>query len=117
MTYSVTVTVGRNVGSEPMAAESWDSFRERVADCLAMWCRIDVQGGFFMLSHSHGVGEWDGVPEDNYTVTAYGIERMGDAASVFESVQSSMAGYARVWEQDAIAVTFGAVALVSPENG
>lgn len=117
MTYSVTVTIGRNVGSEPMGYGLWDSFRESVADSLTMWCRINMRDGDFTLSHSHGVGEWDGVPEDSYTVTAYGIGSLADAANVFEAVQRSMAGYAGFWEQDAIAVTLGTVALVSPSEG
>lgn len=117
MTYSVTVTVGRNVGSEPMGDGLWDEFCDSVAECVAMWCDISVRDDGFILLHSRGVGEWDDVPEDNYTVTAYGIERLGDAARVFESVQESMAGYARIWGQDAIAVTLGTVALVSPSEG
>lgn len=117
MTYSVTVTVGRNVGSEPMGDGLWDEFRDSVAECLDGWCRvIDLDDGF-TLSHSHGVGEWDDVPEDNYTVTAYGIGSLADAARVFEGVQWSMAGYAGIWWQDSIAVTLGTVALVEPGEG
>lgn len=117
MSYSITVTIGRNVGVEPLPASSWRAFQDAVAECLAMWCRVGVRVGDFALSHSHGVGEWDGVPEDNYTVTAYGIERLADAAQVFESVQGVMRSYAGIWRQDAIAVTLGTVSLVEPGEG
>src|SRR5688572_25182850 len=60
MDRTVTVSIGRNVGSTPMPAVEWDDCRRAVLDLAFTFGAVHFRGS--------GIGEYDGVQEESYTV-------------------------------------------------
>lgn len=64
------VTIGRNVGDNPMSRESWAKFKSRVQ------CVIEANGGCILQRPVAGrehdqIGTWDGGSEDAAAFVAY----------------------------------------------
>lgn len=113
------VTIGRNVNGNPMSDAEWSDFKSYVLDSmLTQGNRIgdgQHQGDddSWFLSDSNGRGFWDGVPEDNYSVTLLHSSFMLPAN--YEDLRSDLKRFAKLFWQDAIAFMPHVVAdLVTP---
>ena len=97
---TVTVSIGRNVGSEPMAQGLWDNFVSVVRDSV----RRDANAVYVDAAAS--VGEWDGIAEESRTWVA-DIDEWDLGA-----LRNALTEWARTFRQDAIALTVGTTELV-----
>lgn len=106
MSATVTVSIGRNVGAEPMPVWEWHDVAARIESGLAE-CGAEV-----FVKRAESVGEWvtaDGVTvsEDSRTwVAAMDVE----ALVAFRRLLRVLCV---VYRQDAIALTVGTTELVS----
>lgn len=100
---SITVTIGRNVGTEPMSDERWIRFRADVVDHLSSL----VKPSFTFIYD--GVGEWEGVSEDSSAIL---LGETGYTASVAD-VGSVLSALARDYGQDAIGWSAGPAKLAT----
>lgn len=96
---TVTVSIGRNVGSVPMSDEAWQNFGHAVGALLGR-CSI------VYVSAAESRGEWEGIAEDSRTWVAECTEH--DAGYVREGLRALAAEF----RQDAIALTIGSTELV-----
>ena len=55
---TVFVSIGRNVGADPLPQPRWDSFQGRVASAISA-TGADILGTYL------GFGEWEGVSEES----------------------------------------------------
>lgn len=99
-TTTVTISAGRNVGAAPMSAKAWQSFRDDIA--LAIY---DAHGEIFVRD-ARSRGEWEGIEEDSATYVA-GVPR-----DYLPHIRDSLAYLARIYRQDAIALTVGETEFV-----
>lgn len=97
---TVTVSIGRNVGSEPMPDYEWSQFVELVR--LAV--KRDASAVYVDAAASRG--EWEGIAEDSRTWVA-DIDEWDLGA-----LRNSLRQYAVTFGQDAIALTVGTTELV-----
>lgn len=83
------VTIGRNVGDEPMEATEWLEFREKVATAI-------LRHGFTVLTEAVGEGFWEGDVEDSaiWVFTGEGTEYL---------LHNELGHLAYAYGQDAIA--------------
>lgn len=98
---TVTISIGRNVGSKPMAAPKWGDFRHAVARDLR-GASADVH-----VADAKSSGEWNGIAEESRTWVAV-VD-----SSALKAVRSNLADAARRFDQDAIALTTGQTELVT----
>lgn len=98
-TYTVTVTIGRNVGENPMTDGPWAEFKFEARSLLV------AVGGTLYVDGAEHVGEWDGIREDNCTYVAALTNVPRDALT------RAYRRLARKYKQDAIAVTYGETVL------
>lgn len=96
---SVTVTIGRNVGSEPMDDARWRAARHAVAVAVSDDAAPIVFAGV-------GLGVWEGSREDAYTIVGSGRDR------VSRRLRERLGAIAAEYGQDAIAVTAAPVEFV-----
>lgn len=101
---TVTVSIGRNVGSQPMSDNDWTNFISVVGASI----KRDANAVFVDAAASRG--EWDGIAEDSRTWVA-DIDEWDLGA-----LRGSLAEWARTFMQDAIAFTVGATELVNPRG-
>lgn len=98
---SVTVTIGRNVGDEPMGADAWKVFGELVQRALA-------DAGAEVWTDAQYTGSWEGVSEDARIFLA------GADALDAHTLRRALGRIAGEFRQDAIGVSVGAAELVAP---
>lgn len=98
MQTSTVVSVGRNIGSEPMSDSDWLGFRIELEQCLEP---------FGILFAGTGQGSWDGSGEQSHTVICHAL-----AEDEVGQVTSWLADLARSYGQEAIAFTVGATRLI-----
>lgn len=97
---TVTVSIGRNVGSAPLDAIEWSAFKEATRNLV-----LDATSRLFVDS-AWSVGRWDGVEEESCTFVG---EAYGPAVVI--ALHEALAGLARRFQQDAIAITSGTTFL------
>lgn len=101
------LNIGRNVGTEPMAADVWERFAGACADALAYAAR-DLMAGVTRtamradVQTHYGTGVWEGVREDSAHVSLFSVHGI-DVATLRESV----AELAHDYGQGAIALVVG----------
>jgi len=93
---STYVSIGRNIGDEPMRAESWRDFRAAVAAVLE-----DNVGR--LVSETVGRGYYGGAAEDTAVVVAEG----SPALLARDDLERRLAILARRYGQESIALTIG----------
>lgn len=98
MQTSTVVSVGRNIGSEPMSDTDWLGFRIELEQCLEP---------FGVLFAGTGQGSWDGSGEQSHTVVCGALDIEETA-----QVQAWLSDLARSYGQEAIAFTVGATRLI-----
>ena len=97
MTRYTTVTLGRNIGAQPMPDEAWLRFRSRVSDVIG--------SPTFTFS---GVGSWDGIEEESLQMVW--LDAPDGAISAARGILPIIA---REFSQDAIALSDGESELVT----
>jgi hypothetical protein len=113
---TLIVSIGRNVGDEPMDDSQWVTFQEEAH----RWTDQSVWSvGGQIVFEGVGVGQWtdeDGhtVREDAFTIVALVDDEVGD--TVADEIVNRMAITARNYGQDAIAVTLGATTLAGMQQ-
>lgn len=107
--YSTTITIGRNVGDEPMSDDEWWRFRQ-----TARLFMVETFGTEIAMEWHDGFGEWNGVQEDSYKVTA--LSDYAPTRGQVERFREFLPGLAAKFHQDALAVTFGHSELITPKG-
>jgi hypothetical protein len=103
MSTSVTVTLGRNIGSEPMPEWQWDAFTLDVRKALSA-----NTTGPDRFSETHtGTGQWQGVTEESRKITVHAVEVI-----LSEGLRARLWDLARHYGQDAVALTIGETHLI-----
>ncbi|WP_263729975.1 hypothetical protein [Cellulomonas sp. SG140] len=106
---AVTVTLGRNVGTVPMAAEEWDDFQ---TDAEAILEGCTVREDVWWCERHYGAGEWDGIREESVRVTLLGVVEVREA-----QLRLELAELADQYRQDAVALSWGESVLVARASG
>lgn len=101
---TVTVTIGRNVGVEPLAADAWNAF---VASTRAA-VEAATSELFAVAAYK---GSWDGVSED--AALFYGPLVTDDQGAVLAALRSRLAVLASYYGQEGIGLSVGASELVA----
>ena len=101
---TLTISVGRNVGSTPMSDDDWLTFRSVVSFA------IGATVGRHDTIHS-GTGIWNGVPEDSTIWTLF------TPRPYLSKLVEELAEVARAFDQDTIAVTIGQPIVVTAAAG
>jgi hypothetical protein len=99
---TVTVSIGRNVGDEPLSPDRWLAFKYAVRSGLGEDATVYVDG-------AASIGQWQGVSEESATWVA-DIEETRAAL-----LSRHLAKVALEYGQDAIALTLGETRLVTAE--
>lgn len=92
----LVVSIGRNVGGEPMADEAWNDFRSDTAEAV----REHVAGP--VVFAGSGYGEWEETREESFTILV--AEASARYARYFE-LRAALGRLAREYGQDAVAVS------------
>jgi hypothetical protein len=101
----VTVSIGGNIGEEPMPIDEWLAFRHRT--------RSACEAVGEVVGESSGYSRWGDVVEKTYKVdvflddATFGIRRGALAEAL-----STLAG---IFEQDGIGISFGTVVKATAE--
>lgn len=96
---SVYVSIGRNVGAEPMAKTQWDSFRGDVKHVL-------IGYGLQLVSDTVGDGFWADSHEDAAVIVAAGDLSAWGLEQNQRALEDRIAVLAKSYGQDAIAVAY-----------
>lgn len=97
--HSITITIGRNIGDAPMTSEKWTQFAEDVTADLLAAVPSDI------VETHYGTGVCDGIPEDSCKVTV--LRHSEPTAAMIDDLRRYMSENARIYDQDAIAITIG----------
>jgi len=100
------ISIGRNVGSEPMDSFDWALFRNSVRGIADLF-----KGTSTMIIEVEGKGgEWLGVPEETRVFMI--INPLIRSQEIVDHVKECLSSIAQEFEQDAIALVFGTSTLV-----
>jgi hypothetical protein len=104
MAQTVTVTIGRNVGTEPMSLERWNDFawKTRLA--------FDRIADLWTVGPARGTWEVDGVSVSEDSLFYYGPVKDGADLGKLRTDLSILATY---YDQEAIGMSVGESELVS----
>ena len=105
--HSYTLTIDRNIGTEPMSDKLWGSFK-----LSAYYTLFKLVGWHAIAERFHGEGEWEGVKEESYKLTA--LTETPLDAFLLEKLKRQLRIVAADYRQDAIALTIGESELVTP---
>jgi len=98
---TVVISIGRNIGDEPMSTYSWDGFRGAVR------ALVDAYAGPVVFAGT-GEGIYDGLEEEAFTVIgAESTENIGTRAKDLQTLKSELRSLAGDYRQDSIAWTRG----------
>ena len=97
-TKTITVTIGRNIGSSPMDSKKWWNFQHSTLKI----CEI----GKVYFAGSSDNGKWEGITEDNFNVV------FSVVAGNIPQVKDELTKLKVEYEQDAIALTTGVTVLL-----
>lgn len=107
--YEYSVTIGRNIGNDPMSTHDWRVFRETVTLHLTVVASLDdVQ--IDAIETTRGTGEWNGVREDNARVVMRTLSPLSETA--LGNLRVRLGNLATANMQDAIAFTIGTSELI-----
>lgn len=100
---TVTVTIGRNVGTSPLSPESWNEFVSQTREAVKvatdeLWAVAPYRGS------------WDGVSEDS--AVFYGPLKDGDQDWYLRALRTQLANLATYYRQEAIGLSVGVSELV-----
>lgn len=95
-----TVTIGRNVGRQPMPGWRWENFTDEIRRVIRLLPNVASVTVF------DGRGEWDGVEEDSRTFHV--LHTAPVPASVLSDWSIGLMSTADYFDQDAIAYSHSA---------
>ena len=100
------ISIGRNVGSEPMSDFDWSLFRNSVRGIADLF-----KGTQTMIIEVDGKGgEWLGIPEETRVFMI--VNPLIRSQELVDHVRECLRSVADEFEQDAIALVFGTSTLV-----
>lgn len=115
--HSLTITIGRNYSStsaaailkgaapiRPLSTGNWAAFQSTIHDLLASW-----EG---TVEQHNGIGTWDGVEEESAKFTL--LTPFAFDSTMLRGIKHELAWLAKVYHQDAIALTVGESKLITP---
>lgn len=106
---AVHITAGRNIGTEQMHLDRWETFVTRIQRALRLAADLNGLGAIPVEVH-YGTGSYEGVKEDSVKVSTY-FE--GEAPEGFAQMLTvGLAHQARAFEQESIALSIGPSTLV-----
>ena len=109
--YEYDVTIGRNVGSEPMPRPRWDAFSASVVETLT-WAgsrRGEVEP---TVEIRHGITFWQGQSEESHRITLRVNEEL--YPETLAQVRAELAECAQAYQQEAIALAVASSELIYP---
>jgi len=109
---SLVVTVGRNVGNEPLGFDRWHDYQQAIRLALA-----EIPDSFFTVDGNTGVGFWNDVVEDNCVFVVLvpaptTAEEAQASSNTGRLLSCALAHAAFDFGQEAVAVTGGLSYLV-----
>lgn len=99
---TVTITVGRNIGTEPMPSDAWRQYRDDVRRAL-----VTADATVYAAATYRGM--WEGTYED----AAIWHAAIDDAA--VDPLRDALSGLVAVYGQDAAGYAVGTSELVQPD--
>lgn len=99
--YSYTATIGRNVGTDPMPLTTWEQFIEDVTADLSVYLFRNDD----VVELHRGKGVWDGIEEESAKITLLKSSPLEEPA--LDNLRRALSELARLYSQDAIALTIG----------
>jgi hypothetical protein len=132
-TYSVTVTIGRNVpqkhadaarrdgyatlnpdpsAPDQLSAASWQDFTDLVKEALETYAETIEPTQWWTTEQHDGVGEWDGVREESRKITLLFETQNGLPESARNTLVIDLLSARTGFYQDAVALSFGESVLV-----
>lgn len=100
---TVTVSIGRNVGTVPLSEARWNDFTAAIHNLIDVYCRT------VYVDCAESTGSWDGILEDSRTWVAEVADWI--TPEVLPTVVERFGTVARAFGQDAVAVTVGTTIL------
>lgn len=104
MNVTVTVSIGRNIGTEPMSASDWANFQ------LATRGWLVVTRSTIYVDGAPSVGQWEGIAEESCTWVA----ELSDADVFLPILRTGLGMTAANYGQEAIALTVGKTEFATP---
>jgi len=104
---AVTVSIGRNVGTVPMSALLWESYKIATRNIM----NLALQRPVDFVVDGQG-GEWEGTPEESAILTTLAGDD-GFNADQVNGLRQMLKWLLRDYHQDAVAVHVGNSALVT----
>lgn len=102
--YIHIITIGRNIGTDPMTDVAWSTFQADMQDILA-----GEAPHWEILSTHTGEGEWDGIPEDSAIITMVHSKPLSPKNLM--SIRGKIAYKCREYKQEAIAFSTARLAI------
>ena len=106
-TKTITVTIGRNIGSSPMDSQRWWNFQHRllkIGEIGKVYFAGSSDSGKWEMEMNDG--RWQGITEDNFNVV------FSVVAGNIPQVKDKLTKLKVEYEQDAIALTIGSTELI-----
>ena len=110
--YEYDVTIGRNVGSEPMPRLLWEAFSRNVVETLT-WAGSRRGEANPTVEVRRGITSWEGQSEHSHRITLRVNEEL--YPETLAQVRNELAGYAKAYEQEAIALAVATSDLIYPK--
>ncbi len=108
--HEYSVTIGRNVGKEPMLSARWRQFRERVSNALLVVAAIDDQIIDAIDVTTGHDGEWNSISEDMARVTLRVSHPLSKDA--MQKLHIRLGNLATAYRQECVALTVGTSELI-----
>lgn len=99
---TIVVSIGRNVGTEPMRDEQWNDFRESLIDIVGNYARIVFSGT------GTGIDPGTNITESSFTL-------VGTLTTNITGLYHELATLAYAFGQESIALTTGNTAFPGSE--
>ena len=86
----LTISIGRNIKNQPMAAGAWYLFRRQLRDAI-------TSAGGDIVADTTGAGVYDGIQEESAVFIALNIDNVeqlrADVARLLQDYQQEAAGF------------------------
>jgi len=104
--YSISITIGRNIGNKPMDKDLWIEFKDAVNEQL-LYLKLHI------TVTNQGTGVWEGITEENFIVK--GIREKPFADNEIDRLAKNLSVLSAKFKQDAIAYSVGKSILAFAE--
>jgi hypothetical protein len=97
----VAATIGRNVKDKPMDPILWEQFKSELRQVMKEFAAREWE----FTQELSGVGEWDGISEENYRFEMY--FQTGAETHNMEGLKDILRTLGHLYQQDGIALLAG----------